>query len=91
MTRSILRPLSLSALAAGALAGTPLPVLAADTEGDWQYSAACYLWAAGIQGETAGGAEVSLLYRHVAWDFDSGDVLDHIAFSGPLLAAASRL
>ncbi len=31
--------------------------------------------------------EVSLLYRHIKWDLDSGSPLDNIRFSGPLLAA----
>ena len=34
--------------------------------------------------------EVSLVYRHMAWDFGSGEPLDHIDFSGPLLAATWR-
>jgi len=34
--------------------------------------------------------EVSLVYRHLAWEFGSGDTLDHINFSGPLLAATWR-
>lgn len=31
--------------------------------------------------------DVSLLYRHIEWDIDSGSPLDNIRFSGPLLAA----
>jgi hypothetical protein len=34
--------------------------------------------------------EVSLVYRHLAWEFGSDDTLDHINFSGPLLAATWR-
>jgi hypothetical protein len=34
--------------------------------------------------------EVSLSYRHIAWDFGPGEPLDHIDFSGPLLAATWR-
>jgi hypothetical protein len=30
------------------------------------------------------------VYRHLAWEFGSGDTLDHIDFSGPLLAATWR-
>lgn len=35
-------------------------------------------------------AEVSLLYRHLAWDFGGGEQLDNLAFSGPMLAASWR-
>ncbi len=31
--------------------------------------------------------DVSLLYRHIKWELDSGSPLDNISFSGPLLAA----
>jgi hypothetical protein len=31
--------------------------------------------------------DVSLLYRHLAWEFGSGDRLNDISGSGPLLAA----
>ncbi|MBO8087286.1 MAG: hypothetical protein J7D61_14705 [Marichromatium sp.] len=31
---------------------------------------------------------VSLLYRHLAWSFDDDERLDHIRFSGPVLAAS---
>jgi hypothetical protein len=34
--------------------------------------------------------EVSLSYRHIAWDFGPDEALDHIDFNGPLLAATWR-
>ena len=34
--------------------------------------------------------DVSLVYRHTEWDFDSSSRLDNINFSGPLLAAKFR-
>jgi hypothetical protein len=34
--------------------------------------------------------DVSLLYRYMKWDFGASSPLDHISFSGPLLAAKFR-
>jgi len=34
--------------------------------------------------------DVSLVYRHIEWDFESSSQLDNINFSGPLLAATFR-
>jgi hypothetical protein len=34
--------------------------------------------------------EVSLVYRHIAWDFDAGDRLDDVSFSGPAAAVTWR-
>ena len=34
--------------------------------------------------------DISLVYRHIAWDAGSGSPLDHIDFSGPLLGAKFR-
>lgn len=31
--------------------------------------------------------DVSLLYRYIKWELDSGSPLDNISFGGPLLAA----
>lgn len=46
-----------------------------------------FTWqAAGGVGYSFGQGEVSLLYRHASWDFGSGESLDNISFSGPLLA-----
>lgn len=84
MTRTILRQQSLGTLlAASALAGMPLSAPAGDSAGDWQYSAALYLWAAGIDGETAGGAEVDV-------GFDT--LIDNLnmAFMGALEARRAR-
>jgi hypothetical protein len=60
MTKPAFRPLSLGTLAASALACVPLSGVSADTYDDWQYSATLYLWAAGIQAETPGGAEADV-------------------------------
>lgn len=54
-------------VAAGALAFGSTGAAAAGE--DWQYSATVYLWAAGINGETAGGAEIDV-------DFDT--LLDNL-------------
>jgi hypothetical protein len=45
----------------------------------WQASA-------GI-GYRFGWGDVSLVYRHMQWEFDSKDSLDDVSFSGPLLSA----
>jgi hypothetical protein len=34
--------------------------------------------------------DVSLVYRHIDWQFESGSRLDNTNFSGPLLAAKLR-
>jgi hypothetical protein len=34
--------------------------------------------------------DVSLVYRHIDWQFDSSSRLDNMNFSGPLLAAKLR-
>jgi hypothetical protein len=36
------------------------------------------------------GGDVSLVYRHIDWEFDSSSRLDNIRFSRPLLAAKFR-
>jgi hypothetical protein len=33
-------------------------------------------------------AEVALWYRHMAWEFDDGDALSRISFSGPMLSGS---
>lgn len=50
-----------------------------------------FTWqAAGGVGYSFGQGEVSLLYRYASWDFGSGESLDNISFSGPLLAGTWR-
>lgn len=60
MTKRAFLPLSLGTLAATALAGVPLSGASADTYDDWQYSATLYLWAAGINAESPGGAKADV-------------------------------
>jgi hypothetical protein len=52
--------LSLTTLMLGALCVAPIGGLAADGPHDWEYQATLYFWAAGINGETAGGADVDV-------------------------------
>ncbi len=50
-----------------------------------------FTWqAAGGVGYAFGQAEVSLVYRYASWDFASGDSLDNVGFSGPMLAGTWR-
>jgi hypothetical protein len=42
--------------------------------------------AAGV-GYRLDSTELTLQYRHIAWDFDADDAVDRIAFSGPMLSA----
>lgn len=92
---------SLVAVVVAAVACAPVTCRADAPYDRWKYSATVYLWAAGIQGETPRGAEVdvgyafgqgevSLLYRYASWDFGSGEPMDNISFSGPLLAGTWR-
>jgi len=60
MPRCLLSRRALCPIVAAATVLLPLPCLAADGGNDWSYSATLYLWAAGIEGETAGGAEVDV-------------------------------
>ena len=60
MPRCLLSRRALCPIAAAATVLLPLPCLAANGGNDWSYSATLYLWAAGIEGETAGGAEFDL-------------------------------
>jgi hypothetical protein len=61
-------------LCAGALIAGPTAVSAGEPAGsdDWRYAATIYPWGAAINGETARSAD---------------SAVDHISFSGPLLAA----
>lgn len=52
--------LSITAFTAGALSVAPISGLVADGQDDWHYQAMLYFWTAGIEGETAGGAEVDV-------------------------------
>ena len=60
MPRSLLSRRALCPIMAATAVLLPLPGQAADGSDDWSYSATIYLWAAGIQGQTAGGAEVDV-------------------------------
>ncbi len=60
MPRCLLSRRALCPIVAATTILFPLASLADDAYADWRYSATLYLWAAGIQGETARGAEVDV-------------------------------
>jgi len=65
MNRYLLRWSLPPMLCAGALVAGLTPVAAAEsTQGDdWRYAATLYLWAAGIDGETARGSDVNVNFK----------------------------
>lgn len=72
-------------LAVAALAATPVvaPATEPDSSDDWQYAASIYLWGAGINGETARGADVSVNFNTLINNLN-------MAFMGNLEARKAR-
>jgi hypothetical protein len=68
---------------AAVLSVAPLGSFAAEAPGDWQYGATLYLWGAGIQGDTAGGAEVDVGFDTLISNLD-------MAFMGAFEARRDR-
>ena len=72
-----------SVVALPALLVAPLGSLAAEASGDWHYGVTLYLWGAGIQGETASGAEVDVGFDTLISNLD-------MAFMGAFEARRDR-
>jgi hypothetical protein len=68
---------------AAVLSVAPFGSVAAEAPGDWQYGATLYLWGAGIQGDTAGGAEVDIGFDTLISNLD-------MAFMGAFEARRDR-
>ncbi|QVL47548.1 MAG: hypothetical protein KFB96_17845 [Thiocapsa sp.] len=83
MIRRIDAHLSSTLFVAAVLSVAPLRSVAGEAPGDWRYGATLYLWGAGIQGDTAGGAKVDVGFDTLISNLD-------MAFMGAFEARRDR-
>lgn len=85
MKFKILYKLAISALCLAYLATVPMLAYAQETDTDdrWQFKAAIYLWAAGVESTTRRGNEIDVSFSDIVSDFD-------MAFMGTFVARKSK-